>query len=324
MSEALLSILVVTVRRWDLLRECLESVRAAGQALNQPTELVVVENDSTPESCARIAEHFPEARVIALRANAGFAGAFTPGFEATQGDWIVVLNDDVTVAPSALLELMSAAETASDIGAVSPQIRFADRPGTINCAGIELDRLAVAADRLVGMPIEASESRPVEVFGVSSTAAAYRRSMLDQIGGFDESFFAYLDDVDVAWRARMCGWRSLYAPDAIAYHRHSATFSHRSSQKLYLTGRNRLRLLAKNATRGQLLRGAVGMVLYDIAYVAYVAATAHTLAPLKGRIEGAREWRHYRRSGASLRSPIELAPPFGLRRALRRNRAWAR
>jgi GT2 family glycosyltransferase len=147
--------------------------------------------------------------------------------------------------------------------------------------------------------------------------------MLDDIGGFDESFFAYLEDVDVAWRVRMKGWRCLYMPDAVVFHHHSATLGHGSNRKYYLVGRNRIRLLAKNADTALLRRYGLWMLANDLAYVVFVALTKATLAPLRGRIAGLREWKRYRRAGAENRRAIPLARVSGIRAALRRQRAWA-
>ena len=148
--------------------------------------------------------------------------------------------------------------------------------------------------------------------------------MLDAIGGFDASFFAFLEDADVAWRARMAGWRSLYVPGAVAYHHGSATAGEASPFKYFLVGRNRMRLLAKNAATGQLLRWGWAMALYDLAYVGFVAATDRTLAPLRGRLAGLREWRRYRRAGAPTRRPIALSAPTGPLGTFRQRAAYRR
>jgi GT2 family glycosyltransferase len=203
-------------------------------------------------------------------------------------------------------------------------MRFAHDPGTINSAGIEIDRLGVPYDRRLGEPIDASETEITEVFGPSAGAALYRRQMLDEVGGFDVSFYAYLEDADLAWRARMAGWRAVYAPRAVVYHEHSATLRHGSAVKYFLVGRNRVRMLAKNATRAQLLRNLGGMFAYDLGYVVYVLLTARTAAAGRGRIAGLREWRRYRRAGLAGRREVALAPVAGIRAALRRNRAWQR
>jgi GT2 family glycosyltransferase len=269
-----------------------------------------------------VAERFEAARLVAMAGNRGFAAAVNAGVEHARGDWILVVNNDTEVDPGAVAELIRVGETAPEVGAVSPQIRFAGPGGAINSAGIEVDCLGIATDRLLGLPPSASEDEATEVFGASGGAALYRRAMLDDLGGMDESFFLYLEDVDLAWRARMRGWRCLYAPRAIVYHHHSATTGHGSALKHFHSGRNRVRLLAKNASRDQLARKLVPLLAYDVAYVTFAALADHTLAPLRGRMAGLRDWRRYRRAGARDRVHVELAPSRGVRGALSRRAAW--
>jgi GT2 family glycosyltransferase len=120
----------------------------------------------------------------------------------------------------------------------------------------------------------------------------------------------------------MGGWRCLYTPAAVVHHRHSATVGHRSSIKHYHVGRNRIRLLAKNADPGLLRRYGAAMVAYDIFYVIVHAVIDRTLAPARGRLAGLRDWRSYRRAGASGRKPVELTKFRGLRAAAERRSAY--
>jgi GT2 family glycosyltransferase len=192
----------------------------------------------------------------------------------------------------------------------------------VNSAGIELDRLGVARERLLGQPGDAVGPAVTEVWGASGTLGLYRRTMLEDVGGFDSSFFAYLEDADLAWRSHMAGWRCLLAPRAVALHHHSATLGHGSAAKHRLVGRNRVRMLAKNATSHRLRSELVPMVGYDLLYVGYVALTSRTLAPLAGRLQGLAEWRRYREAGQAARREVDLPPSPGLRAALERNRAY--
>src|SRR5204863_10074751 len=148
-------------------------------------------------------------------------------------------------------------------------------------------------------------------------------AMLDSLGGLDASFFAYLEDADLAWRARMAGWRCLLAPRAVGVHRHSSTLGHGSKAKHLHVGRNRVRMLAKNASGRQLRRKLPAIVAYDLLYVAGAAVAHRTLAPLVGRLQGLGDWRAYRRAGLPQRREIELSPAPGVRAARRRTRVYA-
>ncbi len=324
MPAVTVSAIVVNYRRPDILGACLSSLREALARTGVETELVVVDNASGDESLDVVARVAPEATVLEMPSNLGFPTAVSEGIRRSTGEWALLINNDVIVEPDAVRHLLDAVRTAPDIGSAAAQMRFAGgRAGVINSAGIGVDRLGIAYDRLLGQPVEASETEPVEVFGACCGAALLRRTMLDQIGGFDESFFFALDDADLAWRAQMLGWRCLYVPAAVVHHHHGATVGHGSSLKYFHVGLNRVRMLAKNADTAQLRRYGAAIVAYDLAYIVFAGLTDHTLAPLRGRVQGLREWPAYRRAGAA-RRPVELAPTRGLRAALARRAAWLR
>jgi GT2 family glycosyltransferase len=317
------SAIVVNHRRPEMTSACLRALHTALARIGEPCEIVVVDNGSGDESCEVIERTAPDATLIEMPRNVGFPPAASEGIRRSTGDWALLVNNDVIVTPDAVAELLAAGESAADIGSVAAQMVFANDPAVINSAGIGVDRLGVAYDRLLGAPAAASEREPVEVFGACGGAALHRRRMLDEVGGMDETYFFALDDVDLAWRARMRGWRCLYAPSAVVHHHHGATTAHGSDLKYFHVGLNRVRTLAKNADRGLLLRYGPGMVAYDVAYVAFAGIADRTLAPLRGRLRGLREWRAYRRAGAG-RRPVELAPVRGLGAALGRRSVWAR
>ena len=318
--------LIVNFDGERLLETCLSSAEACladHVRAGNDARMVVVDNGSSDGSVELVRRRFPAVEIVELGANHGFGAGVNAGVACSTEEWLLLVNSDMTLAPRALERLLAAVGDDSRVGAAGAQIRFAADERTINSAGVEVDVLGVAADRLAGRPVEAGGTEPQEVFGVSAGAALYRRAMLADIGGFDESFFLYLEDVDVAWRARARGWKALYVPDAVAVHRHSATSRHGSPSKHFHVGRNRVRLLAKNATATQLMQQGPRIVVHDLLHTAYVAATGRTLAPLRGRVAGLREWRAYRGT-CDDRVAVELARAAGLRRALARNRAWRR
>ena len=139
---------------------------------------------------------------------------------------------------------------------------------------------------LGGAADDPAEAAPVEIFGPCAGAALYRRAMLDEIGLFDESFFAYLEDVDLAWRGRAAGWRCLYAPAARVLHRHSATAGEGSPFKRRQLGRNKVWLIAKNYPFRQLWWAAPLVILYDLAAVLYALVTRRDTQALRGRLSG--------------------------------------
>jgi GT2 family glycosyltransferase len=321
----LVSAIVVTQHGGPLLDACLASLRVALAAIDADpprgspgdppaTEILVVDN-STDGVAAE------GARALRQGRNVGFAGGVAAGLAEAAGEWVLLVNDDAELEPGAAAALLEAGRAEPKAGSVCGQVRFHARRDVINTAGLVIDRLGIAYDRLAGAP--AHEGGPVEeVFGASACVALYRRTMLDAVGGFDASFFAFGEDADVAWRARMAGWTGLYVPEAVAYHHGSATAGEASAAKYFLVGRNRVRVLAKNATTAQFVRWGWAMALYDLAYVAFAAAADRTAAPLRGRVAGLREWRAYRRAGAAARRPTALAPPSGPLGAWRQRAAY--
>jgi GT2 family glycosyltransferase len=304
-----ISVIVVNHRATALLERCLDHVAAALEQVDGGGEVVVIDNAATGEVAAAVAARHPGVQVLEERENTGFAPAVVRGMRVTHAPWVALVNNDADVAPECFAAMVAAASADPLIGSVAAQIRFTDRPSVLNSAGLEVDRLGVAWERLAGAPASEGDGAARDVFGATGCVALYRRAMLDAIGGFDAAFFAYLEDVDVAWRARAAGWSCVYEPAALAHHRGSATAREGSAFKYRLVGRNRMRLLAKNATRGQLLRYGALMALFDLAYIVFAGVTDRTTAPLRGRLEGLHAWRTARAAGTTTRAPAPLAAP---------------
>ncbi|MFI4992225.1 MAG: glycosyltransferase family 2 protein [Solirubrobacterales bacterium] len=321
MAEPTISVVVVAYRQQAALADCLQSCLEATVAVPGGVELIVVDNGGL---APLIREHWPDVRLIESGSNVGFAGGVKRGVAVARGKWVALVNDDARIERDALARLLAAGERDERIGSIAAQVRFHSNPALINSAGIEVDSLGIATERLSGRPSTEAQ-HACEVFGASGCFALYRAAMFNTLGGLDERFFAYLEDVDLAWRARAAGWIAVYEPSAVAHHHGSASSGEGSQRKYFLVGRNRVRLLARNATTTQLMRALGGILLYDSAYVVYVALTDRTLAPLWGRLEGLREWRSLRDEGRAWRGAVKLEPATrGWLGALRQHRAYSR
>ena len=187
-------------RQW--LPTCLGALEAQSF---QDFEVIVVDNGSTDGSVEYLEECFPWARVIANESNIGFPAAVNQGIRASEGVYLVTLNNDTSADPDWLAALVGPAESDSGVGMCASKMLFSERPQTINSTGICIDRTAIAWDRHGGQPDDPGDRQPAEVFGACAGAALYRRRMLDETGLFDGDFFAYLEDVDLAWRGRRAG-----------------------------------------------------------------------------------------------------------------------
>jgi len=186
-----------------------------------PYEIILVDNGSHDGSVDFVRARFPEVRIVENSENLGFAAGNNVAIRVARGDYIVTLNNDTRAEPEWLEELVRVVETDPQIGMCASKMLFYHHAGILNSTGISLDVAGIAWDRRGGERDNGQEHEPVEIFGPCAGAALYRREMLDEVGLFDEDFFAYHEDVDLAWRARSRGWRCMYSPRAVVHHIHS-------------------------------------------------------------------------------------------------------
>jgi GT2 family glycosyltransferase len=242
------AVVIVTWNRRELLRSCLQSLTR--QQLNQPFEVVVVDNGSSDGSPEMVLEEFAEHPAFRLKLvrnleNRGFCAANTQGFEASNSELVALLNNDAEAEPDWLRALTGAFEENREVGMAASKILVYEDPRRIDKAGHLIYPDGQNRGRGTG-EIDAGQYDCVEeVLWPDGCAAMYRREMLDQIGGFDEDFFAYADDAELGLRARIAGWSCLYIPRAVVRHHRGATLGVRSSRRLQLIERNRVLLAFK-------------------------------------------------------------------------------
>lgn len=239
------SVIVVT---WDA-RDELAKVLACLAAQTVASHVIVVDNGSRDGSVELVRERFPAVELIELPRNEGFAGPNNLGLQHAKAPWILTLNNDVTFDPDFVETLLAAAQDApADVFALGAALVYADRPDTVqtlgtrplpNGNGVNVGKNEPLADHL----------EPEEIFGPCAGAALYRRSVIDEIGFFDARYFAYLEDADLAFRARKAGYRAYTVPSAVARHVHSHTAGRMPFVKLGLIERNRLLNLVKHFPR---------------------------------------------------------------------------
>ena len=253
--------------------------------------VVVVDNGSTDGSAEWLALHYTEIEVIRLPHNHGFAAANNIGIAATRARYIITLNNDTEVGRGWLSALVEAAELDASIGSCASRIVLASRPDVIDSAGIEVDRLGFAWQRGHSRLDGEAYRMPRDVFGPSAAAALYRREMLEVIGVFDEDFGSYYEDVDLAWRARLAGWRCRYVPDAVVTHVHSATGGRDPDQKHRLLTRNRWWTVIKNYPSPRLWFMLPFITVLDAASLLRGLAVHRNAVPVSARIEALRGLR---------------------------------
>ena len=292
----LVTVVVVTWNGLPLLRRCLPAVLAQRGV---PFEVVVVDNGSRDGSVAWLrrlaatlanAPAAPALRVLSSNRNLGFAAANNWAIGESTAPFVATLNNDASPEPGWLAALVAAVQADHTVGSCASQIVFATRPQVVNSAGVAADRAGIAWDRDVGTPRQA-EGPPVEVFGASAGAALYRREMLDDVGVFANAFFMYLEDVDLAWRARLRRWRCTYVPAAVVRHVHSASAGDGSPFKLWHLGRNKVALLVRCCPAPMLWSYAPVIIGYDLAAVLWAWLRRGETSGLRGRLAGLARWR---------------------------------
>jgi GT2 family glycosyltransferase len=217
-------------------------MESLGRQTRRDFETIVVDNSE--EGLARRNGSAMGARVIENQRNAGFGRAINQGIEASASPYVATLNDDAVAHPRWIESLTEAMERRPDAGMCASQVRlYGERQ--LDSAGMLMALDGSSKQRGQGRP---PEDFPVaeEVLLPSASAAIYRRSMLEQIGGFDDDFFLYCEDTDLGLRARWGGWKCLYAPEAVVEHHYSHSAGRASPLKAYYVERNRLFVLAKN------------------------------------------------------------------------------
>jgi hypothetical protein len=207
----------VVIPNWNGLRwlaPCLDALSAQ----NRPAdEVIVVDNGSSDGSVAHLRAAHPEVDVLELGANTGFAHAANRGVAHARGDLVALVNTDVVLAPDWLSRLAASLAGDPSAAAVACKMVSLSDPNVIYDAGDVLRRDGACEQRGRFLRDDGRWDDPGEVFGACAGAALYRRSVLRSLGGFDERYFAYLEDVDLALRIRLAGWRCRYEP-ALARH----------------------------------------------------------------------------------------------------------
>jgi N-acetylglucosaminyl-diphospho-decaprenol L-rhamnosyltransferase len=281
-----IDLVVVAYNRYELTDSCLRHLR--GQTVKH--RLIVVDNGSTDDTRARIVGDWPQAQLVSFEQNRGFAEACNRGVAAGSGEVVVLLNNDVDCRPDFLERLAAPLERDEQVGAVAALLL---QPGErlIDSAGLTADVTLGGFPRLQGLDTtNASAEHPI-LAGPAGTAAAYRRSAWDQVGGLDEAIFAYMEDFDLALRLRSAGWKAVIASDAVAVHLGSATHGHRSAWQRRHGGFGRGYMLRRYG----LLHGrsAPRTLATEAVVVLGDLAISRDLAALRGRLSG---WRAGRRA----------------------------
>jgi hypothetical protein len=275
----LISVIVLNYNGRGFLNGCLTSL--ASQTYSD-FEVIVVDNGSRDGSPEYIEENYPWVRLAKNDENLGFAGGTNVGIRAAKGEFVITLNND-SRADSRFIEELIKPMADPEVGVCAAKMLFPD--GRINSAGICISRSGAAWDRGMFEPDRGQYEFVEEVFGACAGAALYRREMLDEIGLFDEDFFLYLEDVDLAFRARLAGWKCLYVPGARVIHHHGGTAGVGSDLAVYYGNRNIVWYPIKDFPFRLLITSLPFIVARNLAVIPYYALRGQGGVILKSKLD---------------------------------------
>jgi GT2 family glycosyltransferase len=237
-----ISVIIVNYNGRPLLGECLDSLR---EQIFKDFEVIVVDNASTDGSISFLRERYPEVALVGNTENRGYGGGNNDGIRVSRGEYIAILNNDAVVDKRWLAALVEATVRHEVCGMFASKIlNYYDR-SIIDNAGLLIYRDGLARGRGRLEQDIGQYDREEEVLLPSGCSCLYSKKMLEQTGLFDEDLFLYMDDVDLGLRARLAGWMCMYVPEAVVYHKYSATAEPFSPLKAFLLERNRIWVTVK-------------------------------------------------------------------------------
>jgi GT2 family glycosyltransferase len=275
-----ISVIVLNFNGKHHLEKCISALAAQTYG---DFEVIVVDNASSDGSVDYLEAQFPWVVIVKNEKNLGFAAGINSGIKHAQGDYILTLNNDTYADKHFLERIIEPMHSYADVGMCACKMLFLD--GRINSTGICLSRSAAAWDRGMLEPDTGQYNTQEEVFGPCAGAALYRKEMLDEIGLFDEDFFLYLEDVDLAFRGRLAGWRCIYVPQAKVYHYHGGTTGFGSDLSVYYGNRNVIWYAIKDFPRGLLITSLPFILARNLAVIPYYALHGKGRIILKSKLD---------------------------------------
>ncbi|WP_214041225.1 glycosyltransferase family 2 protein [Methanoculleus sp.] len=295
----MISVVVTNYNGRKYLADCLSSLALQTY---RDFETILVDNASTDGSVEFVEEHYPEVRIVRNRENLGFAGGTNAGIRAARGEYVLTLNNDTRADSRFVEHLGNAMDADPAAGMCAAKMLFPD--GSINSTGICISRSGAAWDRGMYEPDHGQYDRPEEVFGPCAGAALYRREMLDEVGLFDEDFFCYMEDVDLAFRARLAGWTCRYVPGAQVYHYHGGTAGVGTDFAVYYGNRNVVWYVMKNFPSRLLVTSLPWILGRNLAVIPYYAVRGRGWAIVRSKVDAVRGIPRMLRKRSTIRRKV--------------------
>ena len=315
-----MSVIVVNWNGKHFLETCLTALR---RQTFRDFETILVDNGSTDGSVDYVGALFPDVHVIALSDNRGFAGGNIAGYEQARGELIVLLNNDTETDPHWLEEIHKASQDFPRAGSfASKMLLFDDRQRIDNC-GFAVTKAGTTVDLGRDEPDGPAWADPRKVFGACGGAAAYRRSMLDDIGFLDPEFFMTFEDLDLSFRGQLQEYDCVFIPRAIVYHRLGATRKKNTAQDAFFSQRNIELAYLKNMPLGMILGSLPQRLAYELGGAAYFTRLGVGTAFFKAKLDTLRRLPSMLRKRKEIQRRRTLTNEQ-LRSMLLRYRLWSK
>lgn len=282
MNKGLVSIIVVNYNGLNFLKRCLSSLLIQTY---QDIEIILVDNGSTDDSVTYVGKEFPSVRIIINEENFGFAKGNNIGIKEARGELVATLNNDTEASPGWIEELVKVIYSNKYTGMCSSKILLMRDHDIIDSTGICMSRSGACWDRGMSEKDVGQYENVEDIFGPCACAAMYRKSMLQEIGLFDEDFCAYMEDVDLAFRGRLACWKCLYVPKAIVYHVHGGTAGYMTDYTIYHGNRNIIWNCVKNFPTWLLVTSVPWIVGRNITVIPYYILKGYSKTIIRSKID---------------------------------------
>lgn len=252
-----MSKLSVVILNWNGRRHLERFLPSVVAHTTGDAEVIIADNGSTDDTIVWLRLAYPDIRVIRLDRNYGFAGGYNRALAEVDSEYVLLLNSDVETTDGWWQPLVDVLDSESDVAAVAPKLRSVERRDEFEYAGAAggfIDYLGYPFCRgRILSAVERDEGQydtRRDIFWGSGAALCCRREVFFEMGGFDESFFAHMEEIDLQWRMQLAGYRIVVEPRSVVYHLGGGTLPV-SSRKIYLNHRNNLAMLYKCSTAMQ-------------------------------------------------------------------------
>ncbi|MEM7825409.1 MAG: glycosyltransferase family 2 protein [Candidatus Aenigmatarchaeota archaeon] len=255
MKEPLVSVIIINYNGLKHLNECLSTLK---KTKYKNFETILIDNNSSDGSVEFVEKKFKWVKVIKLKENFGVAFASNIGIENAKGKYVVFLNNDISLDPLWLKEMVKVIEKNPEIGACTSKLLLYSNPKLLNAAGIDVDFYGFPACRGLKhrgcYETDKNQYKIGEVFSGHGASMLIRKDVLEKIGKFNSDYGMHYEDIDVCWKIRLAGYKILYVPSSVVLHKIRGSSSFFSIEGKFFLERNRLRTLLQNYELTTLIR----------------------------------------------------------------------